>query len=108
MKQVLLRVSAVFAKIRFRKFAQPEFGDFFPRRKVLLFQNPLDPDVDWKCAPSFVGKEHYTIGNLHSHTGQRTQFLSEIGVGQSRPRFQVRLARADESRRHEQIPGAIA
>ena len=108
MKQVLLRVTAVFAKIRFRKFPQPQFRDFPFPRKILLFQNPPDPDVDWKSAQSFVGKEHYTIGNLHSHTGQRTQFLSEIGIGQSRPCFQARLARADESRRHEQVPGAIA
>ena len=92
MKQILLRVTAVFAKIRFRKFAQPQFSHFFLPRKILLFQNPLDPDIDWKCAQSFIGKEHYTIGNLHSHTGQRTQFLSEIGIGESRPCFQVRLA----------------
>ena len=72
MKQVLLRVTAVFAKIRFRKFAQPLFRDFFLPREILLFQNPLDPDVDWKCAQSLVGKQHYTVGNLRSHAGQRS------------------------------------
>src|SRR5262245_34502357 len=92
MKQVLLRVTAVFAKMRFSKFAKPQLSDFFLPRKILLFQNPLDPDIDWKCVQSFVGKEHYTIRDLHSHTGQRTQFLSEIGIGESRPRFQVSLA----------------
>jgi hypothetical protein len=70
MKQVLLRVTAVFAKIGFRKFAQLQFGDFFLSREILLFQNSLDPDVDRKCAEAFIGKQHYTVSYLCSHAGQ--------------------------------------
>ena len=91
MKQVLLRVTAVFAKICFRKFAQPQFRDFFLPRKILLLQNPLDPDVDWECAQALIGKQHYAVSNLRSHAGQRAQFFPEIGIGQSRPCFQFAL-----------------
>ena len=78
MKQVLLRVTAVFAKICFRKFAQPWFRDFLPR-KILLFQNSLNPDIDRKCAQALIGKQHYAVGYLRSHAGQRTQLFSKIG-----------------------------
>ena len=71
MKQVLLRVTAVLAKIGFGKFAQSQLGDFFLPRKILLFQNSLDPDVDWKSAQALVSKEHCTVSNLGSHAGQR-------------------------------------
>ena len=83
MKQVLLRVTAVFAKICFRKFAQPRFRDFFLPRKILLSQNSLDPDVDRKCAQALVGKQHHAIGHLRSHAGQRAQLFSKIGIRQS-------------------------
>ena len=69
-KQVLLRVTAVFAKIGFGKFAQHQFGNLFVPREILPFQNSLDPDVDRKCAEAFIGKQHYTISYLFSHPGQ--------------------------------------
>ena len=80
MKQVLLRVTAVFAKIGFGKFAQLQFGDFFLSREILLFQNSLDPDVDRKCAEALIGKQHYTVSYLCSHAGQRAQLFSKIGI----------------------------
>jgi len=85
MKQVLLRVAAVFAKIYFRKFAQPLFCEFFLPRKILLFQNSLAPDVNRKCAQPLVGKEHYAIRYLRSYAGQRAQLFSKIGIRKSRP-----------------------
>jgi hypothetical protein len=47
-KQVLLRVTAVPAKIRFRKLAQLQFGDFSVPPKILSFQNSSYPHVDRK------------------------------------------------------------
>ena len=104
----MLRITPVFAKIGFRKFSQPQFGDFFLPRKILLFQNSLDPNVDRKCAQAFISKQHYTVGYLCSHAGQCAQFLFKIGIGQIRPCLKIRFAPADESRSREQIFGAIA
>jgi hypothetical protein len=84
-KQILLRVTAVRTKIGFRKFAQLEVADFFLSRKILLFQNSLNPDVDRKCAEAFIGKQHYTVCYLCSHAGQGAQLFAKIGIRQSRP-----------------------
>jgi hypothetical protein len=56
MKQILLRVTSMFAKIGFAKFAQPLRRHFLRPRKIFLPQNALDPDVDGKRAQTFVGK----------------------------------------------------
>jgi hypothetical protein len=70
MKQVLLRITAVFAEIGFGKFTQPLRGHFPSTRKVLLSQNPFDPDVDRECAEPLVTKEHHAICDLRSDAGQ--------------------------------------
>jgi hypothetical protein len=69
-KQVLLRVTAVFAKIGLGKLAQLQLGNFFLPRKILLFQNSLDPNVNRECAEALIGKEHYTVSYLRSHAWQ--------------------------------------
>jgi hypothetical protein len=56
MKQVLLRVTTVFAKIGFRKFAQPLNRRLPFPRKIFLSQNALDPDIDRESPQTFVGK----------------------------------------------------
>jgi hypothetical protein len=56
MKQVLLRIPAVFAKIGFGKFTQLLRRHFLPAREIMLSQNPFDPDVDWECAEPLVSK----------------------------------------------------
>ena len=83
MKQVLLRVTAVFAKICFRKFAQPEFGDFFLPRKILLSKTLSIQTSNWKCAQSFVGKEHYAVGNLRSDSRATRTVSLRSAIGQS-------------------------
>jgi hypothetical protein len=50
MKQVLLRVTAMFAKIGFAKFPQPLRVQFPGAREILLPQNALNPNVDRKGA----------------------------------------------------------
>jgi hypothetical protein len=56
MKQVLLRVTTMFAKIRLRKFAQPLHRCLPFPRKIFLSQNALDPNIDRESAQTFVGK----------------------------------------------------
>ena len=56
MKQVLLRVTTMFAKIGFRKFAQPLRRRLSFPRKIFLSQNALDPDIDRESAQTFVSK----------------------------------------------------
>jgi hypothetical protein len=56
MKQILLRVTSMFAKIGFAKFAQPPRRYLLGPRKIFLRQNALNPDVDGKRAQTFVGK----------------------------------------------------
>jgi hypothetical protein len=56
MKQVLLRVTAMFAKISFRKFAQAAQSRFPFPRKIFFSQNALDPDIDREGPQTFVGK----------------------------------------------------
>ena len=85
MKQVLLRITAVFAKIAFGKFTQPLRGDLLLVREITLFQDPLDPDVDGECAQALVGKQHYAVGYLRSHAGQRAELFSKIEIRKSRP-----------------------
>src|SRR5450631_2391838 len=73
MKQVLLRVPAVFSEVGFTKGAELCCGYFSFSRKVFLFQDALDPDVDWKRPQPLVGKEHHTTSNLCAHARQFTQ-----------------------------------
>src|SRR6266481_5784036 len=68
MKQILLRVAAVFTKIVLRKCAQLPRRDPFVSREILLSQNTLDPDIHRKGAQMFVGKEHHTIGDFRADT----------------------------------------
>ena len=81
MKQVLLRVTAVFAKIGFGKFTQPLRGYFFRPREVFLSQDALDPNIDGKRAQAFVGEEHHTISNLHANARQPAQPCPQIDIG---------------------------
>src|SRR6266480_4780245 len=67
MKQILLCVAAMVAKIGLRKRAKLLRRDLFPPRKIFLSQNALDPDVNRESAQTFVGKEHNTIRDLRAH-----------------------------------------
>src|SRR5467141_2054923 len=88
MKQVLLRVSAVFAEIGLGKVPQLLRRHFLSMRKIALSQNPLDPHVDRECAEPLVGKKHHTICDLRPNAGQRAQFLPKTSNRKSRRCYQ--------------------
>src|SRR5438876_5114713 len=106
-KQVLLRVSAVFAKIAFGEFPQLLRRHFLSTRQIMLSQNPLDPDVDRECAEPLVCKEHHAICNLRSHTGQLAQIFSKIAIRKPRPSLEIKFTGADSLGCRAQIFGAI-
>src|SRR5215469_4056720 len=107
MKQVLLRVTAVLAKMRLRKFAQLPGRDFLSARQITLSQNPLDPDVDWKCAEPLVCKEHHAICDLRSYARQSAQCISQPNVRKCRPCIKITLPGTYELRSRAQVFGAI-
>ena len=108
MKQILLRVPAVFAEIGFGELPQPLRAHLLSTREIMLPQRPLDPDIDRECSQPLIRKKHHAICNLRPHAWQRTQVFSEVGIRQRRPRFEIRFAGADEPRRLAQVFGAIA
>src|SRR5215471_11843172 len=107
MKQILLRVSPVFAKVRFGKFTQLLGRYFLSMRQVTLPQNPLDPDVDWERAEPLVRKKHHAICDLLAYAGQSTQFLSKIRIRKPGPCLEITFAGTDELRSGAQVFGAI-
>jgi hypothetical protein len=92
MKQVLLRVAAMFAKIGVTKFSQPLRVQFLSAGKILLPQNAVDPNVDRKGAQAFVGEKHYAIGDLRAYAGQLTKLCPKIDIRKRRPRLEVGFA----------------
>src|SRR5438105_11178571 len=70
MKQILLCVTAMVAKISLCERLEPGGVQSSRPRKILFAQNPLDPDVDRERAQPLVGKEHHTISNLRAYAGQ--------------------------------------
>src|SRR5262245_46608265 len=80
MKQILLRISAVFAEITLGELAQPLLGHPLSPRKIMLPQHTLDPDIDRECLQPLIGKKHYAIGNLRPHAWQCAQLFSELGI----------------------------
>ena len=107
MKQILLRVSAVFAEICSGKLAQITGRHFSFPREIFFLQDALDPDIDRESAQAFVGKEHHTISNLCAHARQLAKLCPKIDIGKHRPFFQIGFARGDQSRRGQQILRAI-
>ena len=107
MKQILLRISAVFSEVRFRELPQPLRGHFLSTRKIMLLQHALDPDIDWKCPQPLISKEHHAICNLRPHAWQRAQLFSELGIRQRRPRLEIRFATADQPRSRAQVFSAV-
>src|SRR6266550_9369150 len=107
-KQILLRVPAVFAEIGFGELAKPLRAHLPSTRKIMLPQHALDPDIDRKCSQPLIPKKHHAICNLRPHAWQRAQLFSELGIGQRRPSLEIRLAGADEPRRRTQVFGTIA
>ena len=103
MKQILLRVTAVWSEVGFAKGAQLRFGRFSVSGKIFLFQNTLDPDVDRKRSQPFVGKKHHTISNLRAHARQLTQTRSQCFIRELTPLLKIDLAGGEEARRPEQI-----
>src|SRR5439155_25038520 len=97
-KQILLRVYAVIAKVGFREFAQLPRRHFLSTRQIMLSQNSHDPDVDWECAEPLVCKEHHAICNLRPYTGQSAQIFSKIAIWQPRPFLKIGFAGADSLR----------
>src|SRR5438046_8165994 len=80
MKQILLRVAAMFTKIVLRKCAELPRRDPFVSGEILLSQNTLDPDIDRKGAQTFIGKEHHTIGDLRADTRKVAKVCAKIGI----------------------------
>src|SRR5512144_3047314 len=108
MKQILLRVSAMFAEISFGELPQPLRANFPSTRKIMLPQHALDPDINRECSQPFIRKKQHTVCNLRPHAWQRAQLFSELGIGQGRPCLEIRSAGADQPRRRTQVLGAIA
>src|SRR6266576_1714585 len=81
MKQILLRVPAVFAEIGFGELAKPLHAHLPSPRKIMLPQHALDPDIDRECSQPLIRKKHHAICNLRPHAWQRAQLFSELGVG---------------------------
>src|SRR5881397_757490 len=107
MKQILLRVTTVFAKVCFGKPTQPRRAQFSSPPKILLFQNALHPHIDRECAEPLVCKEHHAICNLRSHTWQLAQVLPKIAIGKRRPSLEITFAGAHYLRCRAQVFGAI-
>src|SRR4029450_10935530 len=108
MKQILLRVPAVFSKVPVREFSQPLRGHFPSTREIMLPQDALDPDIDRECSQPFIRKKHHAICNLRPHARQRAQLFSKLSIRKRQPRLEIRLAGADEPRRPAQVFSAIA
>src|SRR5438094_9592654 len=96
MKQILLRVPAVFAEIIFGEDAKPLRRHLFSTGKIMLRQHALDPDIDRECPKPLICKKHDAVCDLWSHTWQRAQLFSEFDIRQRRPRLEICLAGADE------------
>src|SRR5213594_1653973 len=107
MKEVLLCITAVFAEIGFAEFTELPRRHFLSTRKIMLSQNPLDPDVDWECVQPLVGKEHHAICDLRPDAGQRAYVISKLAIGKRRPCFEITFAGPDELRSGAQAFGAI-
>src|SRR4030095_10027772 len=108
MKHILLRVPTMFAEISFRELPQALRAHLLSRRKIMLPQDALDPDIDRKCSQPLIREKHHAICNLRPDARQRAQLFSELGIRQRRPSLEIRLAGADQSRRRVQISRAIA
>ncbi|HCP92112.1 MAG TPA: hypothetical protein DIT76_08730 [Spartobacteria bacterium] len=98
MKQILLRVTAVFPEIQFRKRAQSLPRHFSFPRKIFLSQDALNPDVDREGAQTFVSEKHHTISNLRAHARQLAELFSKIDIGKRRPGIEIGCALTDEPR----------
>src|SRR6266550_7744761 len=70
MKQILLRVSAVFAEIGFGELAKPLRAHLPSTRKIMLPQHAFDPDIDRECSQPLMRKKHHAICNLRPHAWQ--------------------------------------
>src|SRR5437868_5823500 len=70
MKQILLCVPAVFAKVFLCERPKPSGVQFSRARKILFAQDPLDPDIDRERAQPLVGKKHHAISNLRAYAWQ--------------------------------------
>ena len=99
MKQVLLRVPAVFAEISLGEQPQALRSYFLSAGKIMLLQYTLDPDINRECAQPLIRKKHNAVCNLRPHAWQRAQLFSEFGISMYRPRLETRWAGADEPRR---------
>lgn len=108
MKQILLRVAPVFAKMAFGKFAQPRRVQFSCPWKIVLSQNALNPDIDGKSAQPFIGEKHHTISDLCTHAWQFTELLPKIGIGKYLPLIEIHFARINKPGGGEQMRRAIA
>src|SRR5215831_5185595 len=107
MKQILLRISAVFSEVRFRELPQPLRGHFLSTRKIMLPQYALDPDIDRERSQPLIGKKHHAICNLWPHALQCAEVFPKLGIRQRRPRLEIRLAGTDATRRRTQVFYAI-
>src|SRR5438034_6624799 len=96
MKQILLRIPAVFSEVRYRELPEPLRGHFLATRKIMLPQYARDPDIDRECSQPLIRKKHHAVCDLRPHPGQHAQLFSKRGVRQRRPRLEIRFAGADK------------
>jgi len=69
-KQVLLGIAAVLSEVISRKSPELCGRRFAFAPKILLPQNTLDPDVDWKRAETLKGKQHDAVRYFGANTGK--------------------------------------
>ena len=89
MKQILLGITALLAKVFLCERLQPRRVQFSSARKILFSQHTLYPDVDRERAQSFVSEKHHTISNLRAHARKLAEPLLKVVIGKNGPRFEI-------------------
>src|SRR6267143_570715 len=89
MKQVLLRVTTMRAKIGRRELSQRLRRHSGLCAEILFAQYPLDPDVDRKRIDPLIGKQHHAIRDLRPHSGEIAQPFPQIRDGKLIPRLEI-------------------
>ena len=96
MKQILLSVTTMVAKMIFAKVAHSLRVQPSCAWKILLPQNPLDPNVNRERPQTLVRKKHHAVGDLGTDARQLAKLLAKIEIGEGRPRLEICLARGNE------------
>ena len=80
----------MFSEICFGELTQAPRRHLLSTREIMLHQYPFDPYIDRECSQPLVRKKHHAICNLRPHAWQGAQMFSQLGIGQRRPRLEIR------------------